>query len=142
MNPVLGLQTGNWCKRSERPLRPQAVSSQEWSRCVFHEGPVLRPQGSADDYARAAFFVLRARAAKNSNLQSGLIAALRRILKERLVSDFWTFAAPRPNSHTGTFLPLAAFNPKSAFGLNRSTNGRFWNVNGHFESRARVRTSA
>jgi hypothetical protein len=45
----------------------------------LHKGPVSRPQGSADAYAPAAFFTLRAHAARLRRFSSGLFPAVLRI---------------------------------------------------------------
>lgn len=65
-------------------LGPQSVSPPDWSCCVLHEWPVISPRGSADNFAFAAFSVLRAHAARKLNSHSGLEAAICCICKTLL----------------------------------------------------------
>lgn len=66
------MQSGHWCTRSERKLYPQSVSSTDLSCCALHEWPVSPPRGGVDDFAIAAFSVLRAHAAEKLDSQIGL----------------------------------------------------------------------
>ena len=47
------------------------------SCCALHEWPVFPPRGGVDDFAIAAFSVLRARAARKPYSHIGLEAAIR-----------------------------------------------------------------
>ena len=70
------LRSGHWRDRSEFTLCPQSVSSTDLSCCALHEWPVFPPRGGTDDFAIAAFSLLRARAARIPNSQIGLIPAV------------------------------------------------------------------
>jgi hypothetical protein len=74
---VVAADSSHWRSRSESTLCPQTVSSTDLSCCALHEWPVFPPRGGTDDFAIAAFSLLRARAARIPNSQIGLTAAIR-----------------------------------------------------------------
>jgi hypothetical protein len=59
------------------PFVPQSVSSTDLSCCTLHEWPVFPPRGGVDEFAIAAFSVLRARAARKPYSHIGLFADFR-----------------------------------------------------------------
>jgi hypothetical protein len=66
-----------WFQEYGLTKKPQHMNWVGFSHCVEHEWPVWLPHGSDVFYATAEIFVLRALAARTSNLQVGLSTAVR-----------------------------------------------------------------
>jgi hypothetical protein len=76
----------NNSRTCKRPVCPQCVNLASDRCCTLHEWLVFPPRGSTEFYADAAFFTLRAHAARKPNSHNGLFFLFRCVVYERLVS--------------------------------------------------------